>query len=130
MTDLRFTTDLRAMLAAHLGGFERRSIPVEGLRPAAVAVVVVPDAESRASIVLTVRAAGLRRHGGQWACPGGRLEPGETAEAAAPETGPRAQSCRRQIATEVGIPDSSEGRGVAAQEPDGASARSSPSGVS
>ena len=30
-----------------------------------------------------MRAAGLRRHGGQWACPGGRRDPGETPEAAA-----------------------------------------------
>src|SRR5262249_27220855 len=36
-----------------------------------------------ADILLTVRASGLRRHGGQWACPGGRLDPGETAETAA-----------------------------------------------
>jgi 8-oxo-dGTP pyrophosphatase MutT (NUDIX family) len=83
MTDLRFDPDLRAMLGSHLAGFERWSIPAESLRPAAVAVVVMPDAEDRASVILTVRASGLRRHGGQWACPGGRLEPGETAEAAA-----------------------------------------------
>lgn len=43
----------------------------------------MPDAKDRASVVLTVRAAGLRRHGGQWACPGGRREPGESPEAAA-----------------------------------------------
>jgi 8-oxo-dGTP pyrophosphatase MutT (NUDIX family) len=36
-----------------------------------------------AAVVLTRRAAGLRRHGGQWALPGGRLDPGETPEAAA-----------------------------------------------
>ena len=81
------------MLAAHLAGFERQSLPAEGLRPAAVAVVVMPDEEERASIVLTVRAAGLRRHGGQWACPGGRLDPGETAEAAA----------LRELEEEVGL---------------------------
>jgi len=84
MRDLRFHEDLRTALAAHLAGFERRSLPAdEGRRPAAVAVVVLPDGRDQASVVLTVRAAGLRRHGGQWACPGGRLEPGETVEAAA-----------------------------------------------
>lgn len=82
MTDLRFTDDLRKILRAHLAGFKRRILPAEERRPAAVAVVVMPDAESRASVILTVRASGLR-HAGQWACPGGRLEPGETAEAAA-----------------------------------------------
>jgi 8-oxo-dGTP pyrophosphatase MutT (NUDIX family) len=44
-------------------------------------------------VILTVRAAGLRRHGGQWACPGGRREPGETAEAAA----------LRELEEEVGL---------------------------
>ena len=83
MADLRFDAGLRAMLSAHLAGFARRSIPAEGRRPAAVAVAVMPDVEGRASVVLTVRAAGLRRHGGQRACPGGRLDPGETAETAA-----------------------------------------------
>lgn len=93
MTDLRFDATLRAMLSAHLSRFERRSIPPEEKRPAAVAVVVMPDEEGRASVVLTVRAAGLRRHGGQWACPGGRLDPGETAEAAA----------LRELEEEVGL---------------------------
>ena len=83
MTGFLFDASLRALLAAHLAGFERRSLPVEGLRPAAVAVVVMPDEKGRAAVILTVRASGLRRHGGQWACPGGRCEPGETAEDAA-----------------------------------------------
>ena len=83
MTGLQFDADLRSKLADHLAAFERWSIPAEERRPAAVAVVVLPDEEGRATVVLTVRAAGLRRHGGQWACPGGRCEPGETAEAAA-----------------------------------------------
>ncbi len=81
------------MLVAHLGGFERRSAAPEGHRLAAVAVVVLPDAESRASLILTVRASGLRRHGGQWACPGGLREPGEPAEAAA----------LRELEEEVGL---------------------------
>jgi 8-oxo-dGTP pyrophosphatase MutT (NUDIX family) len=93
MADLRFDADLRAMLSAHLAGFARRSIMAEERRPAAVAVAVMPDGEGRAAVVLTVRAAGLRRHGGQWACPGGRLDPGETAEAAA----------LRELEEEVGL---------------------------
>ena len=93
MGDLRFDDDLRATLAVHLARFERRSIPVEERRPAAVAMVVLPDAESRASVVLTVRASGLRRHGGQWACPGGRLDPGETAGIAA----------LREVEEEIGL---------------------------
>jgi 8-oxo-dGTP pyrophosphatase MutT (NUDIX family) len=93
MPDLRFEDGLRATLTAHLARFERRSVPVEERRPAAVAVVVLPDAEGRACVVLTVRASGLSRHGGQWACPGGRREPGETGEEAA----------LRELAEEVGL---------------------------
>lgn len=80
---LRFGNDLRARLSANLARFERRSSPPEERHLAAVAVVIVPDARERAAVVLTVRAAGLRRHGGQWACPGGRRDPGETSEDAA-----------------------------------------------
>lgn len=83
MPGLRFEEDLRSTLALHLARFERWTAPVEDRHLAAVAVVVVPDERERAAVVLTVRAAGLRRHGGQWACPGGRLDPGETPEAAA-----------------------------------------------
>jgi mutator protein MutT len=84
---------LRETLAGHLARFERRSAPLGDRRAAAVAVVVVPDAEGRAAVVLTLRAAGLRRHGGQWALPGGRLDPGETPETAA----------LRELAEEVGL---------------------------
>ncbi len=36
-----------------------------------------------AALILTMRASGLENHAGQWAAPGGRLEPGETPEQAA-----------------------------------------------
>jgi 8-oxo-dGTP pyrophosphatase MutT (NUDIX family) len=75
-----FTAALRATLAGHLAGFERRSVQVGERRSAAVAVVVVPDEQGNAAVLLTLRASGLRRHGGQWALPGGRLEAGETPE--------------------------------------------------
>ena len=80
---MRFDDGLRATLRDHLESFERRALSLDGRRSAAVAVVVVPGAEEEAVVILTVRASGLRRHGGQWAFPGGRREPGETAEAAA-----------------------------------------------
>ena len=88
-----FADPLRETLAGHLARFERRSLPVGDRRAAAVAVVVVPDAEGRAAVVLTLRASGLRRHGGQWALPGGRLDPGETPETAA----------LRELEEEVGL---------------------------
>jgi mutator protein MutT len=93
MISPRFTATLRETLAAHLARFERRSVPMGESRPAAVAVVVVPDAEGRAAVLLTLRASGLRRHSGQWALPGGRLEPGETPEEAA----------LRELEEEVGL---------------------------
>lgn len=83
MPAARFEESFRATLSTNLARFERRGALPEDRHLAAVAVVVVPGARNRAAVVLTVRAAGLRRHGGQWACPGGRLDPGETPEAAA-----------------------------------------------
>jgi mutator protein MutT len=88
-----FADPLREILAGHIARFERRSVPIGDRRPAAVAVVVVPDEEGEAAVVLTLRASGLRRHGGQWALPGGRLDPGETPETAA----------LRELEEEVGL---------------------------
>jgi 8-oxo-dGTP pyrophosphatase MutT (NUDIX family) len=93
MTNLIFSGELRRTLEGHLSRFEHRSAPADGRLAASVAVVVLPDERGRAAVVLTVRAAGLRRHGGQWACPGGRRDPGETAEAAA----------LRELAEEIGL---------------------------
>jgi mutator protein MutT len=103
MTSPGFTDSLRETLEGHLARFARRSVPAGESRPAAVAVVVVPDEDGSAAILLTRRAAGLRRHGGQWALPGGRLEPGETLERAA----------LRELEEEVGLnppPDAVLGR--------------------
>lgn len=55
-------------------------------RPAAVLVPLL-DTVDGVSLLFTVRAAGLRRHGGQVSFPGGRLDEGETVvEAALRET--------------------------------------------
>lgn len=45
------------------------------------------------ALILTRRAGGLRRHAGQWALPGGRLDSGETPE----------QAALRELAEEVGL---------------------------
>lgn len=91
---MRFDETLRGRAQAHLAGFARRAHPTAGQRPAAVALVLLPDAEGRACFLLTRRSARLRAHAHQWALPGGRIEPGESAEAAA----------RRELAEEVGLP--------------------------
>ena len=74
---------LRERLRANLAAFRREQASATGLRRAAVAIVVLPDEAGRASFVLTRRAPKLRSHAGQWALPGGRLDPGESPEDAA-----------------------------------------------
>ena len=80
---LAFDAALRARAHANLAEFARRAIPPDGRRPAAVAVVLLPDDEGRACFLLTRRAARLRAHSRQWALPGGGVDQGESAEAAA-----------------------------------------------
>ncbi len=110
-----FDEALQVRLASNLGAHDRRRLPLEGRRHAAVALVVVDsdrerhdrdpvepgaidmsgvpgearDASGRAldgrmvgvaggaSFLLCRRPAGMRRHPGQWALPGGRLDEGE-----------------------------------------------------
>jgi 8-oxo-dGTP pyrophosphatase MutT (NUDIX family) len=72
----------REVLADALASWEHQEHPLDGRRPAAVALVVV-DAASGPGIVVTKRAARMRAHAGQWALPGGRIDAGETPETAA-----------------------------------------------
>ena len=81
--DFAFSADLRARITGNLARFQPRPLGADGLRHAAVGVVLLPDAGDRTCFVLTRRQPTLRRHAGQWALPGGRREPGETSEAAA-----------------------------------------------
>lgn len=98
---------LRAHVAANLARFGvARSAPADG-RAAAVALTLVEvgygagvaglpehDQWSREpSLILTRRAAGMRNHPGQWALPGGRLDPGESPQ----------QAALRELAEELGI---------------------------
>jgi mutator protein MutT len=48
---------------------------------------------TNAALLLTRRAAGLGNHSGQWALPGGRIDPGETPE----------QAALREMAEEIGL---------------------------
>ena len=80
---LAYDAALRAQTRARLAGFAHQAHPPAERRPAAVAIVLVPDDDGRACFLLTRRAATLRAHARQWALPGGRLDPGESPEAAA-----------------------------------------------
>lgn len=87
---------LRARIRDNLAAFEVRAADDDGRR-AAVAVTVTdagPGADlpglprhrqwhDEPALILTRRSASLRHHPGQWAFPGGRLDPGETPEQAA-----------------------------------------------
>jgi 8-oxo-dGTP pyrophosphatase MutT (NUDIX family) len=84
---------LRARIEANLSGFRRLPVSRDDLRPAAVAVTLIADDEGEPCFVLTLRAATMKNHASQFALPGGRLNPGETAE----------QAALRELSEEVGL---------------------------
>jgi len=73
---------LRDRVVGHLSAFPRREIAADGLRLAAVAIVISP-VKRTPTFMLTRRALTLRRNAGNYALPGGNYEPGEDAVAAA-----------------------------------------------
>jgi 8-oxo-dGTP pyrophosphatase MutT (NUDIX family) len=90
---LEFDNRLRATLTQNLGAHVRRERQLDGRRHAAVVVVIVdigPDgdademtgASGGAALLLCQRTFHMTRHAGQYALPGGRIEPGETSVAA------------------------------------------------
>ncbi len=96
--DFTFAAELRAVVRENLRRFERRELSADDHHTAAVAVVVVPDDDDQAAVILTIRAMDLRRHSGQFAFPGGRCDPGESA----------VETALRELAEEVGIELGSE----------------------
>lgn len=89
---------LAARVRSNLESFERRAQSTDGLRAAGVALPLLPDANGTPCFLITQRAAKLNRHAGQFAFPGGRVDPGETAVEAA----------LREMHEEVGIALSEE----------------------
>lgn len=82
----------KELFRQRLGDFERQSLPHEGLRRAAVAIVLSPR-RGRLTYLLTRRALTMRRAAGNYALPGGGFEPGEDAVDAA----------LRETAEELGV---------------------------
>jgi 8-oxo-dGTP pyrophosphatase MutT (NUDIX family) len=75
-----FDDATRRNIAARCVAFARlpESEPAPALKRAAVAIALVEAGGSGTALLLTLRAAGLRSHRGQWALPGGRCDEGET----------------------------------------------------
>jgi 8-oxo-dGTP pyrophosphatase MutT (NUDIX family) len=91
-----FRDATRDLIASRCAAFARLSgDAAHALKHAAVAITLVAadDGSGETALILTGRVAGLRSHGGQWALPGGRIDPGET-----PVTG-----ALRELAEEIGL---------------------------
>lgn len=108
--DLDYDERLRARMAANLASFERREIASPALRAAAVAVVLVADDAGRACFVLTRRPMTMRRHAGQYALPGGRLDEGEDTVTAALRETHEEVDLRLEVADVLGLLDDYETR--------------------
>lgn len=81
-----FDETFRSLVSARCQAFHPLPVSEEWrtLKQAAVAIALAPaDDDNRAALLLTRRAQGLRAHSGQWALPGGRCDPSETAVDAA-----------------------------------------------
>lgn len=72
----------RALVRANLAAFERQPSQTDARR-AAVAIALLRGAGDEVALPLFLRNRGLTRHAGQMGLPGGRLEEGEDACAAA-----------------------------------------------
>jgi 8-oxo-dGTP pyrophosphatase MutT (NUDIX family) len=90
---VRSDSALCRRIRRHLEIHDREPVDLEGRGHAAVAAALVADPLERPCFVLTRRTRKLRRHAGQWALPGGRIDPGESAEEAA----------LRELEEEVGL---------------------------
>jgi 8-oxo-dGTP pyrophosphatase MutT (NUDIX family) len=82
-----FNDATRRNIAVLCEAFARlpESQPSPALKRAAVAIALVEagNDQNETALLLTLRAAGLRAHSGQWALPGGRCDEGETVVTAA-----------------------------------------------
>ena len=99
--------EFRQQVAARLAVWDLHAPDETGLKRAAVALVITDAGpgsglwglqrsghwSTEAALILTRRAAHMRRHAGQWALPGGRIDEGETPE----------QTALRELSEEVDL---------------------------
>jgi 8-oxo-dGTP pyrophosphatase MutT (NUDIX family) len=92
-----FDDATRRNIAERCAAFARlpAAEPAPALKRAAVAIALVEadDGPGGTALLLTLRAAGLRAHRGQWALPGGRCDEGETS----------VQASLRELHEELGL---------------------------
>lgn len=104
---MQLDPSLRDLVQKNLSSLDLLALSASGHRAAAVAVAITEEGwgaqlrgipqpgawSTRAALILTRRAATLGNHAGQWALPGGRIDPGESPE----------QAALRELAEEVGL---------------------------
>ena len=90
-----FSPAFRDALARSCAAFPRIAGDGTDLKHAAVALTLVEadDGSGESAFLLTRRASALRAHGGQWALPGGRCDPGETPQ----------ETALRELEEELGL---------------------------
>src|SRR5271155_4136952 len=95
MTGYPFSAAFRETLSERCASFPRIAHAGEGLQRAAVALPLVEadDGSGQTASLLPRRPAELRAHGGQWALPGGRCDPGESFE----------ETALRELEEELGL---------------------------
>ena len=89
---MKHSESLKERIVQNLQHFSPLPHTGEDLKRAAVTIVIASHEET-ASFLLTRRAPRLSAHGGQWALPGGRLDPGETV----------VETALRELKEEIGV---------------------------